>query len=291
MAYLLISIVFSVSVSILLKMARKKKIDIAQAVAVNYVVAVILTLPVLKPDIGNIGVFLPTWPLFAALGVLLPSVFVIMGKSVEAAGIVKSDAAQRLSLFLPIVAALTLFGEKLSEGKLIGLCLAFAALFCLLWKNGGGKKSGSAWRQAALLLGVWAGYGIIDILFKQLAKSGTAFAGNLLIAFVLAGVLMFAYLFAHSVKWRIESIAGGILLGGLNFMNIVTYITAHQMMKDNPTLVFAGMNIGVIVLGTLSGALFFKEKINTINTAGIVLALCSIACLFYWAEVKALFGI
>ncbi|MBZ5718459.1 EamA/RhaT family transporter, partial [Haemophilus influenzae] len=84
--------------------------------AVNYVVAVILTLLVLKPDIGNIGAFLPTWPLFAALGVLLPSVFVIMGKSVEAAGIVKSDAAQRLSLFLPIVAALTLFGEKLSEG-------------------------------------------------------------------------------------------------------------------------------------------------------------------------------
>lgn len=102
---------------------------------------------------------------------------------------------------------------------------------------------------------------------------------------------MFACLFAKSVRWRAESVVGGILLGGLNFMNIVTYITAHQMMKDNPTLVFAGMNIGVIVLGTLSGALFFKEKINTINTAGIVLALCSIACLFYWAEVKALFGI
>lgn len=67
MAYLLISIVFSVSVSILLKMARKKKIDIAQAVAVNYVVAVILTLLVLKPDVGNIGAFcrhggcLPHW--------------------------------------------------------------------------------------------------------------------------------------------------------------------------------------------------------------------------------------
>lgn len=102
---------------------------------------------------------------------------------------------------------------------------------------------------------------------------------------------MFACLFAKSVRWRVESVVGGIFLGGLNFMNIVTYITAHQMMKDNPTLVFAGMNIGVIVLGTLSGALFFKEKINTINTAGIVLALCSIACLFYWGEVKVLFGI
>lgn len=111
-----------------------------------------------------------------------------------------------------------------------------------------------------MLLGVWAGYGIIDILFKQIAKSGTAFAGNLLVAFALAGVLMFACLFAKSVRWRVESVVGGILLGGLNFMNIVTYITAHQMMKDSPTLVFAGMNIGVIVLGTLSGALFFKEK-------------------------------
>lgn len=40
---------------------KEEKIDIAQAVAVNYVVAVILTLSVLKPDVGNIGAFLPTW--------------------------------------------------------------------------------------------------------------------------------------------------------------------------------------------------------------------------------------
>ncbi len=117
-----------------------------------------------------------------------------------------------------------------------------------------------------------------------------AFSGNLLYASVLAGVLMFACLFPKSVRWRVESVVGGILLGGLNFMNIVS-THAHQMMKDNPTLVFDCMNVGVIVLGTLSGALFFKEKINTINTLGIVLALCSIACLFYWAEVKALLGI
>ena len=57
-----------------------------------------------------------------------------MGKSVDAAGIVKSDAAQRLSLFLPIVASFTLFHEQLTEGRLIGLVLAFTALFFLLWK-------------------------------------------------------------------------------------------------------------------------------------------------------------
>ena len=257
MIYLLASILCSVSVSVLLKLARKNKIDVAQAVAVNYIVAVALTAWVLKPDLSNPKAFLPTWWLFGALGVLLPSVFVIMGKAVDAAGIVKSDAAQRLSLILPIISAFVIFGEALTEGRLAG---------------------------------VWAGYGIIDILFKQLAKSGAAFSGNLLVAFSLAGILMFGYLFSQSTKWTKEGVIGGIILGGLNFANIVTYITAHQMMKDNPTLVFAGMNIGVIVLGTLVGAMAFKEKISSINAAGISVAVCAIACLFYWPQIRGLVG-
>ena len=193
-------------------------------------------------------------------------------------------------MILPIISAFVIFGEALTEGRLIGIVLAFVALFCLLWKADGGKKSGGLGTQITLLAGVWAGYGIIDILFKQLAKRGTAFSGNLLVAFSLAGILMFGYLFSQSTKWTKEGIIGGIILGGLNFANIVTYITAHQMMKDNPTLAFAGMNIGVIVLGTLVGAMAFKEKISSINAAGISVAVCAIACLFYWSQIRGLVG-
>ncbi|MCP1772418.1 drug/metabolite transporter (DMT)-like permease [Neisseria perflava] len=290
MMYLLASIACSVLVSVLLKIARKQKIQIPQAVAVNYIVAVALTVAVLKPDLSTPAQFLPTWWLFAALGVLLPTVFVVMGKAVDSAGIVKSDAAQRLSLFLPITASFLIFGEKLTEGRLIGIVLAFVALFCLLWKSDGGKKSGNLTTQIGLLLGVWAGYGVIDILFKQVAKSGTAFAGNLLVAFCVAAVLMFGYLFSQGTKWMKEGIIGGIFLGGLNFLNIVTYISAHRVMSDNPTLVFAGMNMGVIVLGTLVGALAFKEKISSINAAGISVALVAIVCLFYWEPIRAWVG-
>ena len=291
MIYLIVSILCSVSVSVLLKISRSKKIDIEQAVAVNYLVAVSLTMAVLKPDLSAWQSYLPTWWLFAALGVLLPSVFVIMGRAVQQAGIVKSDAAQRLSLFLPVAASFLIFNDTPSVGRLVGLALAFAALFCLLWKEGGGKKSGGTLSQAALLLGVWAGYGIIDILFKQVAKSGTAFGGNLLVAFILAGVLMFGYLFAKGTKWSAAGILGGLVLGGLNFANIWSYVRAHQVMSENPTIVFAGMNIGVIVLGTLVGALAFREKISTVNMAGIVVAVCSIACLFYWPQLAGLLGL
>ncbi|MDO4640797.1 MAG: DMT family transporter [Neisseria sp.] len=291
MIFLISSILCSVAVSVLLKMARSKKIDIAQAIAVNYLVAIALCMIFLQPDLTQWRHFLPTWWLFAALGVLLPSVFLIMGRSVERAGIVKSDAAQRLSLFLPITAAFLIFHEELTQNRIIGIALAFTALFCLLWKSDGGKKSGNLLGNAGLPLGVWAGYGVIDILFKEVAKSGTAFSGNLLVAFCLAGILMFGYLFAKGTKWSAAGILGGLILGCLNFANIFTYVRAHQIMKDSPTLVYAGMNIGVIVLGTLTGAVAFKEKISAINAAGIVVAVCAIACLFYWPQISSLIGL
>ena len=44
-----------------------------------------------------------------------------MSKAVEFAGIVRSDAAQRLSLFLPIVASFIIFHETLSQPKIVGI--------------------------------------------------------------------------------------------------------------------------------------------------------------------------
>ena len=51
------------------------------------------------------------------------------------------------------------------------------------------------------LIGVWFGYGTIDILFKQVAKSGGAFPTTLFIAFSLAACVMFLYFIpkTHSV--------------------------------------------------------------------------------------------
>jgi multidrug transporter EmrE-like cation transporter len=69
-------------------------------------------------------------------------------------------------------------------------------------------------------------------------------------------------------------------LGCLNFGNIYFYFRAHQAYTNNPTLIFAAMNLGVISLGTITGTVVFKEKINIINIIGIVLAIVAIICLF-----------
>lgn len=286
MHYLIISIFASVAVSVLLKTARSRNIGLAQAVAVNYIVCTVLTCLFLKPDLSRWQTeLLPHAWLFVLLGVLLPGVFIVMGRAAQQAGIVKADAAQRLSLFLPILAAVTIFGETLSSNRFAGIILAFAALLCLLHKPQAQKQTHTpVW----LLLGVWAGYGTIDILLKQLSKTaGTG--SNLLVMFVLAGTLMFAYLLAKKTRWTRTDWLGGLLLGCLNFTNILFYIRAHQAFKDNPTLVFAGMNMGVIVLGTLAGAWLFREKISKINIVGILLALGAILCLYFWQPLTAWF--
>ncbi len=281
MVYLLISMLCSVLVSVLLKVARSRGIRLAQAVAVNYIAAIVLTVVFLKPNWAVMsGSAASDWWLFGALGVLLPTVFVIMGRAAQQAGIVKADAAQRLSLFLPILAAFTLFGQEAKTNNVIGLLLAFSALFCLLYKSKD-KSSGSFSEQAKWLLGVFFGYGVIDILMKQLSNKA-ALANNLFVMFVVAAVVIFAYLMVKKTRWSVSDIWGGLLLGCLNFSNILFYIKAHRAFPENPALVFAGMNMGVIVLGTLTGVVLFREKISRVNALGIVLALSAIVCLFYW---------
>ena len=136
--------------------------------------------------------------------------------------------------------------------------MAFIGLFCILNKSN--EQSAVSFKGILGLIGVWFGYGTIDILFKQVAKSGGAFPTTLFIAFSLAACVMFLYLFLKRTQWTVPSFIGGIILGVLNFFNILFYIKAHQSFGQNPTLVFAGMNIGVICLGTITGAFSLKKK-------------------------------
>jgi len=280
MIILFISIACSVAVSVLLKIARRRNLQIDQAIAVNYVIAALLCLLVLRPQPASLLAPATPWWILALLGVLLPTIFLAMAGAVRHAGIVLSDAAQRLSLFIPLMASFLLFNEQASASKLAGIAMALVALVCLLMrKRDSSAVPGETLKTAGLLLAVWVGYGTIDILFKQLAKAGAAFSSSLFAAFVLAGIIIFLYLIIRRVNWQRRNIVAGLVLGLLNFGNIYFYIRAHQVFPDNPTLVFSAMNIGVISLGTLIGAGIFREKLSLVNALGIALAIGAIVIL------------
>ncbi|WP_201587545.1 EamA/RhaT family transporter [Psychrobacter jeotgali] len=283
MLYLTLAVLCSVAVSVLLKVLRQKNIDIRQTIVAGYPVAFLLTWILLQPDISGISTLGNVWVIIIALGLLLPAVFVVLGRAIAAVGMVATDAAQRLSLIIPIIAAFLLFGEVLTATRTFGLLLGFLALGALVYRpqsNITNHSSKKTLQTPLWLFGVWVGYGIIDILFKQVAKQGATFPLTLFVSFGLAGLLLFIYLLITGVRWQSKALVAGLLLGALNMGNIYAYVRAHQVLSESPSIVFTGMNVGVITVATLIGVGVFKESLNRINLLGIILAISCVAVLF-----------
>jgi drug/metabolite transporter (DMT)-like permease len=278
----LASVLCSVLVSVLLKLARRLEVDVGQAIAWNYVVAGVLTAMVLQPSL--VQLHLPALPWFAllALGVLLPTIFLALAASVRHAGIVRSDAAQRLSLVLSLLAAFVLFGESLDVLKAVGVGLGLLALLAMVWRDTRGDATAGAAGWVYPLL-VFAGFGAIDILFKRVAAAGVPLGASLQLMFALALLVAFALQLVR--RWRgrtrfsLRSMPGGVLLGLLNFGNILFYLRAHQALPQHPALVFASVSLGVVALGAVVGLLAFGERLSRINLAGLALALAAIGLL------------
>lgn len=289
MFYLIVAVICSVSISILLRQLRQQQLDIRQTIFVGYPVAFVLAAILLHPTVAgflaltqiasfnfiNIAIIL-------ALGVLLPSVFIILGRAIETSGIIMADACQRLSLIIPIVASFTLFHEDIAHNTLVGIILGAFALIAIMYQpttpynHAASKRTRYGW-----LLGVWLGFGIIDVLFKQTSKQGNDFTLTLLFSFGLAAVVLGLYLWRQRIHWQAKAMRWGILLGILNICNIYSYIKAHQALADTPSTVFTGMNVGVIAVSSLIGFLGFKERLSAINLLGIVLAIACVMVLFW----------
>jgi drug/metabolite transporter (DMT)-like permease len=274
MAYIALAVAFSVIVSVLLKLAKRADIDLVQAVAANYVVASLMAWWLLHATPQAAMAAPATWAPVGLLGVILPSIFVVLGYSVRTAGIARTDVAQRLSLFVSVFAAFAFMGDVLTLQKGVGIALGLVAILCVLARPQRETRA-ATWAPLA----VFAGFGIIDICFKLVARSGASFAGALLAAFLIALVLTWIAVAWRAMRGRAitaRSMGFGMLLGACNFANILFYVKGHMARPDAPSLVFASMNLGVVVVGALVGALVFRERLSRANWLGIAVAVAAI---------------
>ena len=284
MLYVFLSICCSVVVSVLLKLAKRYHIDVFQAITWNYSMAILLTWIFFKPQLSISFEDAPIYN-YIALGILFPSLFVIMASSVRLAGIVRTDVAQRLSLFIPIFAAFFIFNEAKDTVKIIGIILAFVAIICSIpWQKASRDKAAKvSW---IYLLIVFLGFGVIDVLLKQITKvNKVPFTSAIFVIFILAFVLSMIGLIyqvaTKKTKFSWPHILIGWILGVANFGNILFYLKAHQALANSPSAVFSSMNIGVIIVGTFIGIFIFKEKLSTLNKIGIVVAVLAIVIIYF----------
>lgn len=275
MWFVILSVICSVSVGIFLKVAKRFQLNIFQIITFNYCSALLLTYLTFQPELTFQEKTIP-YSLFIGLAILLPIVFLIQAKSIKEVGIVKTDIAQRLSLFIPLTASYFLFNETFSQLKIIGFIVGFSAIFFTLNKKSESKSDNWVYPLLVLL-----GFGIIDILFKKVAVfKDFSFTTSLFIifcgAFIISILFLIGKILVQKEKLELKNILWGLALGILNFGNILFYLKAHKALSENPSTVFAGMNMGVIILGSFAGILIFKEKMTKWNYLGILLAIISI---------------
>ena len=285
MHFVIISILCSVSVAVLLKYARRTGLDIWQMIVWNYPTAVCLTYFIFQPDLSGLAPLSLPWHIYIPVAILLPALFMLLSYSLRYAGLVQTEVAQRLSLVLSLLAAVWLFNEVFSAARIAGILVGFAAIACLVgWREQQEQASQSRYILFPLL--VFVGYGTIDILFKMVAlERGTPYTTSMFIMFSGSMLFAFAYLIYQRsrdiIVFSVKSVGWGIGLGLLNFGNILFYMKAHQALADSPSVVFTGMNIGVISLGALLGVWLFKEKLSAMNLVGIALAIASVLMIAY----------
>lgn len=279
MLFIFIAALFSVTVSVLLKIYKNRQFDIFQILALNYVVASSLAYVWFKPNFSLLSWSTPWW-LIGLLAILLPLVFWFLHQSLIYAGLIKTEIAQRISVVLTILISALVYQEQFGSLKIMGIVLGcIAVIFMLLGKSSHQKshiQHKFMWRS---LLAVWVGYAIIDLLFKYLSTQGMQFSLSLTLIFIFSAILMLMVNVIKKVQWHQPSIAAGALLGVMNFSNIAFYLYAHAVLKDNPAIVFASMNILVVVLGIIAAIVIFNERLNRYKIIGGVLAMIAVYCL------------
>ncbi len=286
MIFVFLSVLCSVTVAVLIKWAKNRGVNHLQLVLWNYPIALMLTWCFLNPLSVSLDFYSLPWTLYFPLGILLPSLFLIIALSIQYGGVVKTEVAQRLSLFIPLMAAFFIFGESLAVGKLIGMGIGLIAIICSIGWQKKGKGENHSLQTIVYPAIVFLGMGIIDVFFKKVSQhKEVPYSSSMFVIFALAlfvAILCLGYLlFVKKQMFDFKSIYWGAVLGIFNFGNIMFYMRAHRALPDNPSIVFTAMNIGVIVVGAIAGVGLFKEKLSNLNRVGLALAIVSVLLITY----------
>lgn len=277
MIYLILSIFCSVTVGVLLKLAKRYQINIPQVVTWNYLFAIGLSAFFFRPAVEHLNLS-SLRTIHVLLGVLLPTIFIFLALSVQKTGLARTDIAQRLSLFISLTAAYFIFRENYSALKYVGIAVGFLAIIFTLYRPSNVSLNYGNWLYPLL---VFIGFGVIDVSFKLISQyTILPYTTSLFLIFCIAFILSLFYItylsLVKKIKLQLINFLCGCILGLFNFGNILFYMKAHRAMANDPSTVFAAMNIGVIIFGSLIGILVFKEKLSKLNYLGLVLALLAI---------------
>jgi drug/metabolite transporter (DMT)-like permease len=286
--FLIVSILFFVSIFLIFRIFDYYKINNPQAIIVNYAIASLVSFFFYKGDIPLSTVPTLDWfPYAAALGVLFMLSFLLFAISTQKAGIAITSVASKMSVLIPVFLGAYLYEyENLNTVKVIGLILSIASFYLIFKKE---KTEKFDIKTIILPSFIFLFSGANDSLLKYIReiffKSSEInldheilFMGSLFTVSFVSGLLILGTItLLKKEKLEFKTVIAGVVLGVFNFFSALTMFKAMGYFESS--FFFPVFNVSIVGLSTLIGIVFFKEKLNRTNKIGTVLAIITILLL------------
>ena len=286
MIYLIFAILASTFILVTLKVFDEFKVNRFVAIALNYLVGALFGLSYIKWNISISGVSQSPWFSMALItAFLLVCGFVLFSFSASKAGITLTAISSRMSVIIPVLFGLLMFGDKAGYIKISGIVLELLALILTLWGKGD-KEIRLKLIFLPLLVFLFAGLNDSAVKITQalfLSNETNDYVSYAATAFVFAFILSSVVVFVAQTKTRqsinLSTIVAGIVLGLLNWASIFFMLKGLNQVEVSVFIPL--LNVSVVSLSAIIGYLFFKERISIINFIGIVLAIVAILLIAY----------
>lgn len=287
MIFILLSILFNAYIGIIFKHFGKWKINGQVAIVINYWVCVITGIIFLGANpISTTSFYAPWFSWSLLIGGLLIAMFNVMSMASVKIGVTLTQAANKMSLAIPVFFSFYLYQENVSLLKSTGILVALIGVYFITLPSTRTKENTTS-NYWWLLPIMFLGSGAIDTIMKFVESSfindNTTLNEYLIHCFGSAALLGTIYLVIQvnrkkeTIGWR--SLLAGIGLGIPNYFSIYFLLKALQFKDLSSSAIIPINNIGILIVVTIYGLLMFKEKLSTKNKIGISLALLSILLL------------
>ena len=270
---------------IVFKMFEKYRVDNLQGLIFNYITAGFFSYLFLESRFSLEYIINSDWLFHAIIiGTLFIVVFNFYALGTQKVGIAITTVANKMSLIIPVSAAIILYGDSFTFLKGLAFLLALSGLYLSSTKRG---KLNFKKKYLGLIILVFLGQGISDAIFNDFAQNFPSERGYLffIVLFFTASISGIIIYSIKSIKSKnplqLKSVFWGFLFGIPNFFSLLFFLRALGTPNLNSSIVFTLVSIGVVVSSSLIGIFLFKEKLSKTNWIGISLSICAIYIFSY----------
>lgn len=274
MTDLILAICSSAAISLIMRLSADKVKNNVSMLAVNYLtclgLAAFFTGGVFPRDPGFPGAL----GMGIAHGILYLASFVTFQRSVSRSGVVLSAIFMKLGLLVPMVLSVFLFREIPGTAQIFGFVLAVAAIVLINFEKDTGAPASALGLVALLILG-----GTADAMSKVFEELGPGHLSGqfLLYTFLTAFLLCLGLVAAKKQRFTRWELLFGFAIGIPNFFSARFLLGALESLAA--VIVYPTYSVATILLITLAGTLFFRERLKTRQWAALGIILLALVLL------------